>query len=83
PEAIIQAAETAVDSIGDLVKWWARFIEMISQLKKDAAHVVALSPTFDGKVMATVEHIICDLDSHDTACRLSAYELLEMTAEFH
>ncbi|KAL4063991.1 hypothetical protein V8B97DRAFT_1876403, partial [Scleroderma yunnanense] len=82
-EDIIQAAQTAVDSMGGLVRWWAELIEMISQLKEDAVRVVAVSPTLDSKATATLESLIQDLDSHDRACRPSAYELCEMATELH
>ena len=65
PNDIIQAVEMLVTDMGDLVKLWARLIKMVSQLKEDAGRLTAESPGFDGKVMATLEHIICDVDSRD------------------
>ncbi|KAL4077607.1 hypothetical protein J3A83DRAFT_1630541 [Scleroderma citrinum] len=52
-EDIIQAAQTAVDSMSGLVRWWAELIEMTSQLKEDAVRVVADLDSHDRAVRPT------------------------------
>jgi len=65
PDEIVEAVKRATANMNDLIKRWAQLIKMISQLKEDAGRVGGVSPTFDGKVVATLEHVIHDLDSHD------------------
>lgn len=65
PNEVIQVVEMLVANMGDLVKLWARLIKMVSQLKEDAGRLAVGNAGFDGKVMATLEHIICELDSRD------------------
>jgi len=65
PNEIIRVAKMLVTDMGDLVKLWDRRIEMASQLEKDAGCLAAGSPDFHDKAMATLEHIIRDLDSRE------------------
>ena len=65
PDEIIQTAEVLATDMGDLVELWARLIKMVSRLKEDAGRLAAGSPGFHDRVMATLEHVINDLDFRD------------------